>query len=81
MIISVSKSVRQTRMSLDLGFSATDTIPRVFYTGRILDVIADENHKVHFNIKYEFENGIQSYVKIFGDCNKFCSLMHTGGEF
>jgi hypothetical protein len=80
MIISVSKSVRQTRGNLKIGFSATDTIPRVFYTQRILDVIADKNHKEHFNIKYKFENGIVSFVKIFGNCNDFCKLMNTGGS-
>ena len=80
MIISVNKSVRQTRYNLEIGFSATDTIPRVFYTKRILDIIPDENHEKYFNIKYKLDNGIETFIKIFGNCNDFCNLMNTGGS-
>jgi len=80
MIITVKNSVEQTRVSLEKGFSSTKTIPRFLYSKNILNVIADENHEKHFNIKYKHDNGLINYIKIFGNTNEFCKLIHTGGN-
>jgi hypothetical protein len=80
MIISIEKSIKQTRTNLQTGFSSLETIPRFLYTENILNVIADENHMEHFNVKYKHDNGFINYIKIFGTANEFCQLMHTGGH-
>ena len=79
MVITVEKSVKQTRHSLNIGFSSLETIPRFLYSKNILDVITDENHEKHFNIKHRNEDGT-TFIKIFGNANEFCKLMHVGGH-
>lgn len=80
MIITVEKSVEQTRRKLEHGFSSQKIIPRFLYSKNILNVIADENHEIHFNIKYKHDNGFVNYIKIFGNANEFCKLINTGGH-
>ena len=79
MIITVEKSIEQTRRSLNQGFSGICFIPRVLFTEKIIDIIAKDDYEKQFNIKYKFDFG-EEYINIDGNCNEFCKLMHMGGH-